>query len=570
MKYFVPLFLILIIPSLSHSQSFQEALDYYRAENYSEAVALFSQIDDDQAILFAGKSYLSLFEYESANTYLQRAHRSAGVSSLREEAAYSLAHSYFHLKEFHRSLEYLHEIIESDNRTGLKNDARRLYFQVLDFLSREQRFETLDKLESLSVKMDLVTRSSSFLDEEGYQLLVEKLLSNVRNDHIRNEIRTDLESVKPDTAPDTIFPVAPIGTVYHIGVILPKFHDNDPEFSITRNLYFGILLAAEEFNSRNSDQKVRISFRNSAQHPDTTSRVFTELVNDHHADAIIGPLFSNPARRMASLAQRHRIPMVAPLANSEQLASDYEYTFQINSTLKLHGEAMARFAADSLQLDSIAVVIEQGSLALSAANGFRHQMEELGKTITYFIEEDFASTGYDLTETMEIFSLDSVLIDSLGIIPSQAVYAPFTGQASSTLMNLMLNDLESRRNNPVILGGIDWETAELTSFQRNFFQIFYSSGRVGTDDIETNNYFTSDYRAMFGTEPDYFSRIGYDTATYMLKSLEKAGNPVYLPYALRSGSLYRGVGTTIHFDGERINQYLSIQPLTDSARRRLE
>jgi hypothetical protein len=44
-----------------------------------------------------------------------------------------------------------------------------------------------------------------------------------------------------------------------------------PDFLIPRNLYYGIMLAAEEFNNRNADRKVRLIFKNSAENPDTTA-----------------------------------------------------------------------------------------------------------------------------------------------------------------------------------------------------------------------------------------------------------------------------------------------------------
>lgn len=570
MRYLFFLLLFFALPVTLFSQSFQEALNHYRAERYTDAAAIFTLLDDDQSVLFAGKSYLSLFEYTTANSYLYKAYAQSNDPAIRQETLYSLAQSHFHLKNFDRSLGYLHQIIESDDRTGLRNDARRFYFQILDFLSREQRFTTLSRLNNPTVQFDLTLRSRAFLDADSYELLKHEFYKGVTDSRERLRLQSELNASGPVRSVSSSFPVAPIGTVYHIGVILPEFNENEPEFSISRNLYFGVLLAAEMFNTRNSDHKVRISFRNSAENADSTARAFTDLVIANHSDAIIGPLFSEPATRMASLAEEYRVPMLAPLANSDQLNRDYNYTFQINSTLETHGQLMARFAVNELRLNNIAIISEEGSPARPAALGFRHEAERLGATISYFIEEDFASTGYDLTDIMEVFSTDPILTDSLRILPSEAIYAPFTGQASTTLMNLMLNDLEARGNNPVILGGIDWEMAELTPYQHGFFQIYYTSGRVSDSENRPGDDFQIEYRSLFGTDPDYFASIGFDTATYMLNAMERAGNPAYLTRTLRTEPVYRGVGTTIHFNGRRINQYLSIIPLSERAQNRLQ
>ncbi|TVQ66763.1 MAG: amino acid ABC transporter substrate-binding protein [Balneolaceae bacterium] len=569
MKNLIPVLLVLFIPATLFSQSFDEALGHFRAERYTEAATLFSQLEDERSSLFAGKSYLSLFEYTLANSYLYRAYQTADDSRIREEAAYSLGQSHFHLKNFDKSLEYLHQLIESDNRTGLRNDARRLYFQILDYLSRSQRFDTLFRLQNPSVRYDLTLRSRSFLDSDSFQLLVDELIKMTSDEREKMRLKNELSRSQSSRSVISSFPIAPIGTVYHVGVILPEFDENDPEFSISRNLYFGMLLAAEDLNSRNIDQKVKLSFRNSAENTDTTARAFIDLVAAHKADAIIGPLFSEPASRLASLSEEFQIPMIAPLANSDQLNRDYNYTFQINPTFEMHGRAMARFAVQELRLDTLAIITEKDSPSRLAALGFRHEAEKLGAHISYYIDEDFASTGYDLTDVMEVFTTDQTLTDSLRIVSSKAVYAPFTGQASTTLMNLMLNDLEARGNNPVILGGADWESAELTPFQERYFQIYYTSTGVPTAYRPSEEFFIEDYRSRFGLEPDYFSRIGYDTATYLFNSLERAGNPVYLTRALRTGSIYHGFGTSIHFNEGRINQRLHIHPLSESAKNRL-
>ena len=568
MKTLKLLFLLPLFAVSVTAQTFDHGVELYNSEQYVEAAELFSELNDDRSMLFAGKSYLAISELTLASRYLYTALESR-TESIHHEALYSLALTHFELKNYAQSLEYLHRLIESQNRSGLRNDARRFYNQILDFVSVNQRFQLLHLLSTPSIRFDLVTRSKSYLDHSEIQLMVEELLKLTPDASERERIQQHFATESELQRFIQSYPTAPIGTVYNVGVILPEFDENDPDFTIPRNLYFGMVLAANDFNSRNIDQKVRLFFRNSYEDPDSTAKAFTDLVWKHKIDAVIGPLFSEPAIRMAHLAEEFEIPMLAPLANSDNLNKDFKYTYQLNPTFAVHGKKMAQFAVQDLGLNSIAIITEPLSLGRSSALAFRHEAERLGATITYYIEEDFASTGYDFTEVVQVFNPDEMLIDSLNYHRSDAIYAPFTGQASSTMMNLMMNGLEGMRSDVIILGSEEWEFAELTSFQNRFFEIYYTQSFGEPLNPSAINFFQEDYEASYGSLPDRFSHLGYDAASYLFQSLERAGNPVYLERALRTAPEHRGLSLNIHFDGHRINQNIFVRPLSEKAKNRI-
>lgn len=568
MKTIKLLFLLSLFASSVTAQSFNQGLELYNSDQYAEAAELFSDLNDDRSMLFAGKSYLAISELTLASRYLYAALES-NTESIHHEALYSLALTHFELKNYAQSLEYLYRLMESQDRSGLRNDARRFYNQILDFVSVNQRFQLLHLLRTPAIRFDLVTRSKAYLDHSDIQLMVEELLKLTPDASERERIHQHFSSESELQRVIQSYPSAPIGTVYNVGVILPEFDESDPDFTIPRNLYFGMVLAANDFNNRNIDQKVRLIFRNSYEDPDSTAKAFTDMVWKHKIDAVIGPLFSEPAIRMAQLAEEFEIPMLAPLANSDSLNRDFVYTYQLNPTFAVHGKKMAQFAVEELQLDSFAIITEPRALGRASALAFRHEAERLGANISYYVEEDFASTGYDLTEVMQVFTPNEELSDSLNYYPTDAIYAPFTGQASSTMMNLMLNGLEGMRSDVVILGSEEWEFAQLTSFQNRFFEIYYTQSFGEPIDQSAVNFFQDDYEASYGSEPDRFSHLGYDAATYLFQSLERAGNPVYLERALRTSPEHRGLSLNINFDGYRINQNLFIRPLSDKAQARI-
>lgn len=569
MKHFLTTFLLFTLSAaFASAQTFSDGLELYQNEQFEEALAIFSQFDDDHSSLYKGKIYFNNSNYYLAERYFRMATESDRVD-IRQEAEYTLALTQFRLKQYDKSLETLRQLIESDNRTRLRLDSQRLYRQILNYLSIGERFQTLQRVSTPSIRYDLVNQSKTFVDQVSYEALVQTLLRMEPDSTVRSQL---IDALQPDSQLNQFFeryPTAPAGMVYNIGVLLPAFEENDPDFTIPRNLYFGLMLAADEFNSRNSDKKIRLSFKNSAVDADTSAKAFTQFVMDEQVDAVIGPLFSQPAQKMAQLAEEFQTIMLAPLANSDELNLDYNYTFQLNPTFEVHGRNMARFAVQELGLDTLAVITETGSLGRAAANSFRHEAERLGAHISYYIEENFAAIGYDVTGYTEIFTPDQALIDSLGYTPTQGLYAPFTGQAASTLTNLLLNDLEALRSDVVIMGSEEWADVNLTAFQRRLFEIYHTESFRSVADSSAVDFFEQDFETRFGVKPDQMARVGYDTGTYLFQSLETAGNPIYLGRVLRTRESHNGMSLRIHFDGKRINQNVFIRPVTPKAIERI-
>ena len=568
MKKLTVLITYLFITLPAFAQSFDEGLDLYENGQFSEAIEIFTSLDDERSQLFTAKSYFSQHQYQPALRYLKPLQESSD-RAIRQEAFYTHALTQFRLKNYAHSLDLIYELLSEQSRTGIQVDARRFYRQLMNYLSPEERFSVQRQTNYLQVAKDLAISGQNRMDVNSYQILVHEILKMAPDSVTHQSIKEELLAEKELQPLHSPYPAAPQGMVYNIGVILPTFGEETPEFTIPRNLYFGITLAAEEFNSRNADKKVKLHFKPSGQHPDTTAAAFTELVWSYNTDAVIGPLFSGPAQKMAQLAEDFRIPMLAPLANADDINIDYNYTFQINPTFEVHGKNMARFAVQELGLDSLAVITQANALGTASALGFRYEAEKLGAHISYYFEEDFAAIGYDISDYTKVFTSDSELADSLGFRPTHGIYAPFTGQAAGTLINLLLTDLEVLGSDLIIMGSEEWENATINNWQRRNMEIYYSKAFGEAADSATVAFISEDFESRFGIEPDQFAKIGFDTANYLFQNLERSGNPVYLKNAMREGSTYNGLALRINFDKNRVNQHVFFRPLSDPAKNRM-
>jgi hypothetical protein len=548
-------------------QSFEEGLELYEQQNFREAAEIFTQLDDEQSILFAGKSYFGLQNYVTANEYLRNVSETAETTMYRQEAAYTLALSHFRMKNFTQSLELLYELAEHGERGRVRVDAQRLYRQIMRYLSLEQRARVMQHTNHRQIAKDIVVSSFNYVDPLEYQSLVDGFLNRITDSDESQRLKAELS--RENNQPQRSSLAHPDGIVYNIGVILPADENNSADLLVPRNLYYGITLAAEEFNSQNPDKKIFLKYRNSYRDPDSTARAFQDLVLNGHVDAVIGPLFSEPAERMSKLAEEFRVPMIAPLANSDDINISHNYTFQMNPTFGIHGKMMARHAVQTLGLDTLAVMTQKDALGTASAHSFRREAERLGAFISYFIEEDYSAVGYDLTEFTKVFTSDRSEIEENNYIPTQGIYAPFTGQAANTLMNLLMTDLEVLRSGMVIMGSEEWENARLSNWQNRNFEIYFTRTFDEKADSSTVAFVYQDFETRFGTEPDRFAKIGFDVGTYLFSSLDEAVNPVYLGRALMNREPYDGLQLSIDMDESRINQHLIIQPLSQPARERV-
>ncbi|REL38079.1 hypothetical protein DYD21_05550 [Rhodohalobacter sp. SW132] len=570
MKYFTLLFFAFFATAhLVIAQDFDEALQLYEEGNFEEAAQIFSELNDDRAVLFTGKSYFGMQNYARANEYLKHVAENSTEANYRQEAAYTIALSHFRMKHYAQSLDQLHDLITGDERGRIRVDSQRFYRQILRYLSAEERFQVLNQTRNTDVAGDVVRSSWDYVSHNEYNALKNAFLNRITDSERYESLREELTREPRVESMQRNYPTPPEGMVYNIGVILPASEERSADMMVPRNLFYGITIAAEEFNSQHSDKKIFLKFKNSHRHADSTANAFRDLVLNGHVDAVIGPLFSEPARSMAELSEKYQVPMFAPLANSDQINLGYNYTYQMNPTFEVHGKRMARHAVQTLGLDTLAVISQKDALGTASARSFRHEAERLGAFISYYIEEDFASFGYDLSDFTKVFTRDPEEISEHNYMRTDGIYAPFTGQAANTLINLLMTDLEVLRSNMVIMGSEEWENTNLSSWQRQNFEVYYTQAFGTEADTSVVNFVRQDFETRFGIEPDQFGKIGYDVGTYLFNQISEAGNPAYLGEVIRASDRYQGLELSIDMNQNRINQSLHIRPLTDPARQRI-
>lgn len=564
------LFLVFVfLPEQGYTQSFQDGVESYQKGQYEEALQIFLALDSDESLLFTGKTYFGLGKYLTAKPYLESISKEDS-RDLYLEAQYTLALTDFQLGQFGDALNRFYTLKQQKRKTQIVTDATQIYEEILGFLTINQRKSAFQQAKYPEIKYDLVASAFGDVSYPVAQTLYKQLVKakiDTSGSAMQELSKTIADSMSYAIKKNYTTPKkAPQGLTYNIGAALPNYPNDAPEFKVSQGLYFGYILAAEQFNQQHADKKAFIRHENTGTDMDSSEHALTELAWSSNVDAVLGPLFSEPAQRMAKLAEMYQIPMIAPLANSDTLNIDNPYVYQSNPTFTSHGRKMAGYAVNVLKMDTLAVLAEKNSLGEASAFAFRERAEKMGAKVEHFFVEDLEAKGYDLSDYTKYFTADSAKIDSLGQFHHiDGIYAPFTGQAASTLAELLLVDLEAMNSNITVLGSQEWGNFELPEIPLETIEVYFSESYYVNQKSERVEQFKKQFEARFDMSPNRFAMIGYDTASYLLRTLDNITNSQLLKNTLKSQPPYEGLISNIDFKGTHINQEVKIFKITSDS-----
>ncbi|MBN2732908.1 MAG: hypothetical protein JXR26_10815, partial [Balneolaceae bacterium] len=147
---------IIIQPAFAQSQQFEVGLELYEDGDYERAASALSELQDPRAYLFAGKSFYAMGRYQQAQSNLNNISPDT-PPAIYFESVYTSALVDFQLKQFANALSKLHQVMGKDNLDNtLTLDANKLYGEILNYLTADQRLEIIQKVSADQVKFDLL------------------------------------------------------------------------------------------------------------------------------------------------------------------------------------------------------------------------------------------------------------------------------------------------------------------------------------------------------------------------------------------------------------------------------
>ncbi|MTI86630.1 MAG: hypothetical protein FH748_01535 [Balneolaceae bacterium] len=548
--------------SLLFGQALDTGIQLYHEGDYKRALQIFEQSDEPLAKLFAGKSYFALGDFFKSKQQLSQLTNSSSEEFL--EAMYTRALADFQLHNFAESLDLLYEIKAKHNRSSVTSASANFYNQLLDYLTLEQRFEVFRRSGYDEVRLDVLESALGKVEYGAVQAMYKSYEQSLQVSGANQNRLSSIGALISDPVaynqrynPGS-YAKAPDGISYQLGVVLPQFDETSEQYEITQNLYFGIQMAVDRFNSENSGKKVFLTYQDTKMDPEAAPAIANDLIWNAQADAIIGPLFSEVAEEFSEYAERYETPLLLPLANSDRINLDLNYTFQFNPTFAVQGKKMARYAYQDLGYDTVAVIAEKNSLGEPSAISFYEEFSNLGGNIVRYNIQDLESQGYDIREYTSYLNPEN---DTTFTVDVDAIYAPFTGVVASSLINSLLTQVQAASSDITILGSEEWESIDLETYGLTDNQVFYTqSFSVAAGNMDKDQ-FDSEFRLRFETTPNEFAYLGFDITKVLLNSLQEVQNPAYLKKGLKETRSYKGYALDVSFDGQHINQAVRIKKI---------
>jgi ABC-type branched-subunit amino acid transport system substrate-binding protein len=553
--FFSVIFFLLFLcsPLILQAQNFNQGLSYYQNEEYQKADSIFKNLSSDRDRLFLGKSRYALGQYRKALQALNRIPRDT-LSQIYLEAKYTSALANYQQKKFGPALNKLFELSESSGMAGdLSSSAKKLYNQILHYLTVRQREKIMNGSYRDSVKFDLLKSALGAFSYKKADDLYHTFTQNVE-DHQwlgqTGKIHSNLESKssyhsKYGAPSGTLRP--PKGTIYHIGIVMPGYKPNSNNYSVVRAFYLGAILAADRYNQKHQRTKVAIHFINTEGSAKGMKTAVKQYVSRGYGDVLIGPLFSRQVGAMIPLASELHIPAIAPLANRNTNLKD-TWVYQANPTYKIQGKEMAKYAVKELDINRFTIIADKNTRGADAAKSFRKEAQKLDAEINHYFVRNLGSS-YEFSKYTRYFGASTP--------PIKAVYAPLNSSNALTLIDLILRKIRTVNHHITVLGAQEWEKHHFQDGKNKNIDIYYSASNQPKESYQLDQ-FKNKYSRMFDSSGNEYSIIGYDVTRFILKTLQKVGNPGLLKSKLANQPKYDGLARDIYFDGTHVNHAIHI------------
>lgn len=545
----------------------RKAMIHYELTQYEEALPLLLEVvekyplDEEGAALhlLLAKTYLQLEKYsESRLSALGWLERYKEYPDKEKEIFLLLGQGAKELNEQPRVLYWWLRILESP--VAAEEEKEKIRSELLDLIYQA----TDEELQEMAI----YAQESDLIFPIYYRLAVSFLFSNRLKE--AREVAAEMVQLAPEgqwlmMAQGILEKIQKMLQVQPnvIGCLLPL---SGPFALYGQEVLNGIELGLDLFQEQDEFlASLQFLIRDTRGNPELAVEAIQELARDEGAIAIIGPLISKVAEKVAEIAEELGVINIT-LSQREGITSKGEMIFQNCLTPEDQLRTLTAKVIGEIGLKRFAILHPANAYGRYFMNRFWDMVESRGATITaveaYNPEDtDFAipikkmvglfyprpPSKSEESEQKEpekkpepIIDFDAVFIpdsyERVALIASQLAYHDVVGV---TLLGTDLWD------SPKLLE-IGGKYVHGAIFPSGFFP---GSGYIGVES------FVEQYRTHFGKEPGLLAAIGYDTIRIIKEILREKGKDIQtrgdLRHALVERENFDGVTGPMFFDEER-------------------
>lgn len=302
----------------------------------------------------------------------------------------------------------------------------------------------------------------------------------------------------------------------------------------------GVLLAVEEWNARGGvlGRQIEVVSRDSRCNAAAAADAATQIIQTDGVQFIIGEVCSSASIPISDIAEREGVLQISPTSTNpavtvDALGNTKSFIFRACFVDPYQGQAMARFALDTLKAQTAAVLLNpENDYVHNLARNFRDTFEAAGNPVLWQAYPD---------GTVDFGPFLSVIQEE----HPDVLYLP----DYYLTVNFIAAQARARGMTVILLGGDGWDSADL---DRQATEGGYYTNHYAADDPAlVNQAWRQRFEARYATTPDAMATLGYEAATLLLSALAQAGadDPAQVAQTL-AGMEVAGVTGAIRFDAE--------------------
>ena len=281
----------------------------------------------------------------------------------------------------------------------------------------------------------------------------------------------------------------------------------------------GVMLAFEEINANGGvlGKQIEPLERDNQGKLDEAVSVATKLITEDKIVAHMGPVTTGCTLAAVPIATQYKIPLLTASATHPDVTVDPEtgkvrdYIFRTCFTDPPQAIVGADFAYNDLSAKKAAIYFDNtNDYSKGLAKEFKAKFEALGGTIV--AQEGYGKDDDDFRPTLTSFSKAGADI----------IYVPGYYQKVAKVVS----QARELGINVPFLGADGWDSPDLVEIAgaENLNNTFFTNHYSSTDPSEKVQGFVNAYKEKYGSVPDSFAALGYDTAYLLADAIERAGS----------------------------------------------
>ncbi len=274
----------------------------------------------------------------------------------------------------------------------------------------------------------------------------------------------------------------------------------------------GSELAFEEINKKGgiNGKQIKLLVEDDQSKPEEAGTVVTKLINQSGVSAVLGHVASSHSLAAAPICQTNQVPMISPSSTNPRVTQVGNYIFRVCFIDPFQGAVMAKFAADTLKLKKVAILVDvRSDYSVGLQTFFRQTFRQLGGEVV--AEQSFSQGDSDFRAQLTAIKAAN----------PEAIYVP----GYYTEVGTIVHQARELGITVPFLGGDGWDSPKLWEIGGTALNGCYFSNHYSTDDPNPAvQKFVADYKAKYGQVPDALAALAYDAARVLADAIQRAGS----------------------------------------------